>query len=736
MAINIERTEFLITATDTATRVFKSVQGAIGSLQSAYIALGAAMAVGAVMTKFVADAILVRSALDDMSDTTGDNVKTLDGLRRIAMVAGVEMGQLGGALTKLAKNMNSADDDGKAAGAAILSLGLNIDEVRAKKPGEAMLEIALALNKFDDGAAKVAVAMALMGKSGAAMLPMLKDMAEAGELNGRITGEQARAAEELEKSWRRLKQAFVDGKDAIADGLIPWMTRLIEEMRDGIRIAGGFGSALMLLGSINPFRSVRGNIAALQENIAERAAARQNLGARPGYGAAIAALDRDDASDRQRVEFLKAQQRRAALALAGGDRSFDANDLRARARPKLDFTVPQIDRGGGAKDSGFDALMDGLLKQINLQKESTELEKLTIELARVKYAAILPAQREELQAAAALLDGKLRERKAVEELAKYDEAALDREAVREKLYADLHMAMSQHAADLRAETALIGKSNTERERAVEMLKLEKSWMDAMAKTQAGDIELRERLTESYVRAKKQMETVLDDKAAATLAEERWQKYLTDAKTAAEESSEAWRTAAKDMQRNMSGFFFDLMQGKLSNLGQSFKQTIDKMVSEALAARAAVSLFGPDFAKGGDLGGLASSALSAFGINPARNQLISRGFGVLGTALSLDTYDPSPAAGGLFDSFMGLFRAQGGPVAANMPYVVGERGPEWFMPSQNGTIIPNSGSAGGSGQRAIVINLAVQSNGPVDRRSQTQIAAAAGEGVQRALARNS
>jgi len=38
-----------------------------------------------------------------------------------------------------------------------------------------------------------------------------------------------------------------------------------------------------------------------------------------------------------------------------------------------------------------------------------------------------------------------------------------------------------------------------------------------------------------------------------------------------------------------------------------------------------------------------------------------------------------------DSF---FKADGGPVAGNQPYVVGERGPELFVPRGAGTIIPN------------------------------------------------
>jgi phage-related minor tail protein len=41
------------------------------------------------------------------------------------------------------------------------------------------------------------------------------------------------------------------------------------------------------------------------------------------------------------------------------------------------------------------------------------------------------------------------------------------------------------------------------------------------------------------------------------------------------------------------------------------------------------------------------------------------------------------------------KATGGPVSAGSPYLVGERGPELFMPSGSGTIIPNNQMGMGS-----------------------------------------
>lgn len=48
------------------------------------------------------------------------------------------------------------------------------------------------------------------------------------------------------------------------------------------------------------------------------------------------------------------------------------------------------------------------------------------------------------------------------------------------------------------------------------------------------------------------------------------------------------------------------------------------------------------------------------------------------------------------------RAAGGPVMAGMPYMVGERGPEMFVPSTAGNIIPNGASSGGGTNISIAI----------------------------------
>ena len=62
-------------------------------------------------------------------------------------------------------------------------------------------------------------------------------------------------------------------------------------------------------------------------------------------------------------------------------------------------------------------------------------------------------------------------------------------------------------------------------------------------------------------------------------------------------------------------------------------------------------------------------------------------------------------GGIFGKLIGgLFKARGGPVFSNQPYVVGERGPELFMPNASGSIVPNNQLMGTGMQTAGTSNI--------------------------------
>jgi hypothetical protein len=67
---------------------------------------------------------------------------------------------------------------------------------------------------------------------------------------------------------------------------------------------------------------------------------------------------------------------------------------------------------------------------------------------------------------------------------------------------------------------------------------------------------------------------------------------------------------------------------------------------------------------------------------------------------------APLAKGIGNAISGLpFMAMGGPVSANSPYIVGEKGPELFVPHASGSIVSNSNmnQSGGSAGSSINVN---------------------------------
>ena len=62
------------------------------------------------------------------------------------------------------------------------------------------------------------------------------------------------------------------------------------------------------------------------------------------------------------------------------------------------------------------------------------------------------------------------------------------------------------------------------------------------------------------------------------------------------------------------------------------------------------------------------------------------------------------------------RASGGPVSANTPYLVGERGPELMIPRTSGTVVPNNKLGGGG----VVVNQTINVSTGVQQTVRTEI----------------
>lgn len=84
-------------------------------------------------------------------------------------------------------------------------------------------------------------------------------------------------------------------------------------------------------------------------------------------------------------------------------------------------------------------------------------------------------------------------------------------------------------------------------------------------------------------------------------------------------------------------------------------------------------------------------------------------------------------GGIVKGLFGGFRAGGGPVSAGRAYVVGERGPEMFVPNSSGSIVAN-GAMGGA-----VVNITNQFVGPITAEMKSYFDAQIRQSQQAAVA---
>jgi hypothetical protein len=86
---------------------------------------------------------------------------------------------------------------------------------------------------------------------------------------------------------------------------------------------------------------------------------------------------------------------------------------------------------------------------------------------------------------------------------------------------------------------------------------------------------------------------------------------------------------------------------------------------------------------------------------AAEQALLLGSGPLANLFGMQS-NVAGGTGGLFGALFGGFRAGGGPVSGGSAYVVGEQGPELFVPKGAGSIIPNNVTPGQGGNLTVVV----------------------------------
>jgi len=704
--------------TSVADGVSSKLSGAFKGIGLAMAGIGAGVGLATLKSQFDG-AIAAAAGLKEMADKTGASVENLSGLGAVAKITATDMGLVESAMNKLSKGLHASDDDAKGTGKALEYLGLKLKDLRGKDSAENLKLVADKMAELEDGTGKVALAMALFGKSGAEMLAFMKDLAGSGDLVVKTTEAQAIAAKNYEEDLRRLqatKQALYKvvslelapafdtfvraligakdetngmirtGKELAADGSIrEWGLQAVEvagfvvDAFDGVaRVIKGIGltigaaaaqAAQVAQGNLSGALAVGKEWQADLDALANKPLFSQKLqvqtDALRAHQAQVEAVKKAYAS------FPASVQNKALKSLeesfygsAGGTRS--AAGFTAAADPR------------NAKGAGS-AKVDDYTKLIQSLNEKIAVEQLDIDTVGKASKAEKDYAKYQADVASGAVKLSSAQKSVVEA---YYQIYLAR--AKEKEFADLvdkqteavrlqNVAMQDRVRKIDEETELYGLTESQIS-VVTQARLE----DAIAiarengagedqiKVLENELRLRGNISDALIR-KDQKKNEIDEAADKV-------------RNSLDDMSEFAKQAARNMQDAFADFLFDPFAKGANDMLKSLGQTFQKMIAQMASAQALKALFG-DMGKTGQISG---------------DSLVGKGISWLSGVFGF-------ANGGIMTSAGPLpLRAYAGGGIANSPQLTlfGEgRTPEAFVPLPDGRRIPVA-MQGGSGNQVV------------------------------------
>jgi len=156
--------------------------GPLAGLTAGYVGLHAAIS----SFKSVFD---VAGQLNDLAARTGESAGKLAILQRAFQNAGSSADAVGPTINRLQNFISKAGEEGSKQGKLLADLGINLAQLGRQAPTEQLQTLARAISGIEDPNARAAAAIAILGRSGAALLPLLLGMEGAlGEAKAQLGG--------------------------------------------------------------------------------------------------------------------------------------------------------------------------------------------------------------------------------------------------------------------------------------------------------------------------------------------------------------------------------------------------------------------------------------------------------------------------------------------------------------------------------------------------------------------
>jgi len=242
-------------------------QAASGLERFASVAkVGIAAAAAAVAASVAGIGYAVKKTLDEAdkmgkaAQSIGVPVDELSRLKHAADLSGVSFEGLQKGMQRLGKSISEGitNPTGEA-GKTFSALGVNLRNTDGsiKNSSQVMSDLAAKFADMPDGAQKTAVAMQLLGRAGADMIPLLnsgrdglqslKD--EADQLGIVIDSRTARAAESFNDNLSRLGKMVEGVWTQLTAALAPALASIVQYFTDAAKESNGFGDTIKMVGT-------------------------------------------------------------------------------------------------------------------------------------------------------------------------------------------------------------------------------------------------------------------------------------------------------------------------------------------------------------------------------------------------------------------------------------------------------------------------------------------------------
>lgn len=225
-----------ISAIDETKAAFNSINKSLGTLRTSFQALNV-IAAATVFAGFIKAQIDAQDELFKMSQKIGIATDELSKLKYAAKLADVDTTQLQTGLVKLSKGMGEAARGTGEAYNAFSAMGISVKNTDGtlKSNSQLLGEVADKFAGYEDGASKTALAVAIFGRSGADLIPLLnagrEGLKDAGDELGRFGGvvmpEAAKQAEIFNDNITKLSTVVGGAGKAITNELLTPINRVI-----------------------------------------------------------------------------------------------------------------------------------------------------------------------------------------------------------------------------------------------------------------------------------------------------------------------------------------------------------------------------------------------------------------------------------------------------------------------------------------------------------------------------